>query len=473
MATVLEPAAPPTPSVDTAGAEALRKGLRGALLLPGDPGFDPARRVWNTGIDRKPALIARCAGAADVMRAVDFARDRGLAVAVRGGGHGMAGHGVCEGGVMLDLSPMKGVRVDPARRTAQVQGGVTWGELDHETQAHGLATTGGKVTTIGVAGLTLGGGYGWLMRKHGLACDNLLSADVVTADGRLRTVGPGSGDELFWGLRGGGGNFGVATSLEFRLHPVGPLVTGGLLIHPAEDAGELLRFYRGFMENAPDELLVLVAFKPAPPAPFVPRHLHDAPSAIVAACWAGRPEEGERVLAPLRAFGRPFVDRVGPMPYARVQRLLDGAAVPGHRVAVRSDHLARLDDACIDTLVAHAARVTSPLSVMVLIPLGGAVARVGEDDTAFSHRGTAFDYAAYSLWDDPREAERHTRWAAELGQAMQPFSTGVYVNEMGDEGEARVRAAYNPGTWARLVELKRRYDPGNLFRHNHNVPPAG
>ncbi len=473
MATILESAPATERAVDSASADALRRRLRGTLLLRGDAGYDAARKVWNAGIDRAPGLIVRCTGAADVMRAVEFARDRGLPVAVRGGGHSMAGHGVCDGGMMLDLSPMKGVRVDPARRTAQVQGGVTWGELDHETQAHGLATTGGKVSTIGVAGLTLGGGYGWLMRKHGLACDNLLSADVVTADGELLTVGPGRDEELFWGLRGGGGNFGVATSLEFRLHPVGPVVLGGLLLYPAADAGELLRFYRGFMEDAPDELLVLLAFKPAPPAPFVPAHLHGAPTVIVAACWAGSPAEGERVLAPLRAFGRPIVDRMGPMPYLRVQRLLDGAAVPGYHVAVRSDHLARLDDTCIDTLVAHAAGMTSPLSVVVLIPLGGAVARVGEDDTAFSHRGTAFDYAVYSLWDDRRDEKRHMRWADEFGAAMQPFSTGVYVNEMGDEGEARVRAAYNPRTWARLVELKRRYDPENLFPYNQNVPPSG
>jgi FAD/FMN-containing dehydrogenase len=459
--------------LNEAAVERLREDLRGPLLRPGDDGYDAARRVWNGMIDRKPALIARCAGAADVVSAVNFGRTSRLLVSVRGGGHNVTGNAVCDGGLMIDLSPMKGIRVDPVERTVRAQAGVTWGELDHETQAFALATTGGQISTTGIAGLTLGGGLGWLMRKHGLAVDNLLSVDVVTADGRFCTASATANEDLFWALRGGGGNFGVATAFEYRLHPVGPIVTGGMALYPAAQARALLQFFREFMAAAPDELMALLAFISAPPAPFVPQHLHGAPVVAFAICHVGSPEEGQRTIEQIRGFGAPAVDLLGPMPYVAVQQLFDASMPFGRQVYLRSDHVTGLGDAVIDALLAQAAKVTSPLSTAIVWPLGGAVARVGEHATAFGHRDTPFDVIVFSIWTDPQEAERHLQWGRDFGAAMRPFSRGVYVNEMGVEGEERVRAAYNPQSYARLVALKTKYDPTNLFRMNQNIKPAG
>jgi len=452
--------------------QSLRGGLRGALLQPGDAGYDAARHVWNGSIDRKPALIARCTGAADVIAAVAFARANGLLVSVRGGGHNVTGNAVCDGGLMIDLSPMKGVRVDPVARTVRAQGGVTWGELDHETQAFGLATTGGQISTTGIAGLTLGGGLGWLMRKCGLVVDNLLSADVVLADGRFLTSNATEHADLFWGLRGGGGNLGLVTSFEYRLHPIGPMVTGGVLLYPAARAREALRFYRDYMATASEDEMVAFAFQSAPPAPFVPAAVQGAPVVALALCHVGSRAEGQRAIARLRAFGPPLAEAMGPMPYTAVQSMMDEGMPFGRHVYLRNDHLTGLGDDVIDVCVRQAAAVTSPLSIVVVIPLGGAVARVGEHETAFSHRQTPFDIDVFGIWTDPRESDRHLAWGRGFGAALQPFSRGAYINEMGSEGDERIRAAYNPQNYARLVALKNTYDPTNFWRMNQNIKPT-
>jgi FAD/FMN-containing dehydrogenase len=460
------------PHVDEVAIEEFKAGLRGALLRPGDDGYDAARRVWNGMIDRTPALIARCAGVADVIAAVHFARKTGLPVTVRGGGHNVTGTAVCDGGLMIDISPMKGIRVDPQALTARAQAGLTWGEFDHETQAFGLAVTGGQISTTGIAGLTLGGGIGWLMRRCGLVVDNLLSADVVTAEGRFVTASATENEDLFWGLRGGGGNFGIVTSFEYRLHPVGPIVMAGMALYPAEQAGGLLRFYRSYMATAPDEVLAMVGFLTAPPAPFVPPHLHGAPVVGMLFCYAGPVDEAAPQVERLRAFGPPAVDLIGPMPYTVVQQMFDAGQPAGMQVYVKSAHLVDLRDEVIEALVDHAARVTSPLSALIVLPMGGAVARVPAGATAFSHRAAPFDYVCYSQWTDPAEHDRHVRWARDLAEAMRPYAHGVYVNELGDLGDDVVREAYPPETYARLVVLKNKYDPTNMFRFNQNIKPT-
>lgn len=461
------------PARAPAGAlQGLRRRVRGAVLAPDDAGYDAARRVYNGRVDRRPAVVVRCAGVADVLATLRFATGEGLPLAVRGGGHGAAGHGVCDAGVVIDLSPMKGVRVDPARRTVRAQAGLTWGELDHETQAFGLATTGARISSTGIAGVTLGGGYGWLMRRHGLAIDNLVSVDLVTADGRLVRASAEEEPELFWGVRGGGGNFGIATELRYRLHPVGPIVTGGMAFYPAARADQVLRACRGLMEGAPDDLCALCNVLLLPPAPFVPPHLVGAPVAAIAVCHAGTPEAARRDLDPLRALGEPLIDRIGPMPYLRLQRMYDAAGVFGRGTYGRSGHLSALDDGVAGALAAHGARITSPFSIVMVSSLGGAVARVGEDETAFGGRGTAFDVAVTAVWEAGEAAEPHVRWVDQAWAAVRPATAGVYVNELGDEGENRVREAYTPRAWRRLRALKAAWDPENVFRINQNIPPS-
>jgi FAD/FMN-containing dehydrogenase len=459
-------------ALDPAVIDAFRASLRGALLRLGDDGYDAARQVWNGMIDRRPDLIARCAGAADVIAAVTFARTHGLVVSVRGGGHNVTGNAVCDRGLTIDLSPMKGIRVNPTRRTVRAEAGLTWGEFDRETQAFGLATTGGQISSTGIAGLTLGGGLGWLHRAFGLVVDNLLSVDIVTADGRLLIASATEHADLFWALRGGGGNFGIVTSFQYRLHPLGPLVMSGMALYPVARAREVLRFYRAYMAAAPDELTAVAGFLTAPPAPFVPTPLQGTPMMMIAICHAGSVEDGQRAVDQLRGFGEPAIDLLGPMPYVAVQQLFDAGMPFGQRVYLRSDHLADLSDAAIEAIVTQAGRVTSPLSVFVIVPLGGAVARVGEHDTAFGHRDTPFDIDVFSIWLDPAEDERHLGWGRAFGAALGPFSRGVYVNEMGNEGEERIRAAYNPVTFDRLARLKRQYDPTNFFHLNQNIKPA-
>jgi FAD/FMN-containing dehydrogenase len=441
------------------------------LITPDDPGYDEARKVWNGAIDRRPALIARCRDSGDVVAALRLADERGLAVAVRGGGHGVAGLAVCDDGLVVDVSLMKDIAVDPDRRTARAGGGVLWGELDGVSQAHGLATVGGIVTHTGIAGLTLGGGIGWLMRRHGATVDNLLGARVVTPDGTVLDAD----EELLWGLRGGGGNFGVVTAFEYRLHEVGPTVLAGPLYYALEDGPEVLRHYRDFVAAAPDELTTIVNLRPAPPLPILPPEMHGRPVAAIATCWAGDPEEGEAALAPLRGFGRPLVDLVGPRLYVDLQRMFDPAVPHGWHYHWKSWEVPPLTDATIDTLVEQASRITSPRSYIIVFQLGGAMARVGEHETAFGQRSEGHDVNINAVWlpDDP-DAERHVAWTRETFAALERHSAGrAYINFIADEGQDRVRAAYGEERYERLAALKREYDPENVLRGNHNIEPAG
>jgi FAD/FMN-containing dehydrogenase len=455
--------------LDDGAVGALAATFHGELIVPGDERYDGARRVWNGMVDKRPVIIASCAGVADVVAAVTFAKEHGLLVAVRGGGHNVAGNAVCDDGIVIDLSGMKGVRVDPDAGTARARPGVTWGEFDRETQLFGLATTGGFVATTGIAGLTLGGGIGWLARKHGTACDNLLSVDVVTASGEIMTASATEHPELFWGLRGGGGNFGIVTSFEYRLHPVGPTVLAGGVVHPFERAGEVLRCFRDQVASAPDELTVVAVISRAGTEPHLPERAHGQLVVTLAVCWAGDLDEGERVLRPLRSFGEPLADLVGPMPYTVLQ---SADAPSGLQNYWQSSYLDALTDEAIDTAVAHASGMTSPLSSCYFEHLQGAIGRVGDGDTAFGHRDAAFDFNILSVWPDPATSAEHIGWARDLWAAMQPFASGVYVNNLGTEGEDRVQAAYTPATYQRLVALKDEYDPANLFRHNQNIRPS-
>lgn len=452
----------------------LRASVRGDVITPHDVEYQVARRVWNGAIDRHPAVIARCTGTADVLSTLEFARSEGLPIAVRGGGHNVAGFGTCDNGLVLDLSPMKGIRVDAAAGTVRAQGGVLWGELDRETQAFGCATTGGLVSTTGVAGFTLGGGIGWLMRRHGLAVDNLCSADVVTADGALVTASIESEPELLWGLRGGGGNFGVVTSLEFALHPVGPHVVGGAVFHPAERAGELLRFYADWTRTLPDELTTMVVFLTAPPEPFIPADHQGTPLVAVAVCHTGDTSDAFEALRPLRGFGEPVADVIGPMPYISLQSLFDHSAPRGMRTHWKTAYLDDLDEAGIDELVAQAAglRDLFPLSAVHLHHMEGALTREPQGGAAFGHRDHRFVLNLIGMWSEDDEDDRHVGWVRGAWDAMQRHTTGApYLNFLGDEGHDRVRDAYGPRAYDRLVQVKRRYDPDNVFRINQNINP--
>ena len=445
----------------------------GELIGPDHPRYEQARRIWNGMIDRRPALIARCAGEDDVISALRFARARGLPVAVRGGGHNVAGNATCDDGVVIDLSGLKGIAVDPERRTARVQPGVLLGELDRATQELALATPTGNVSMTGVAGLTLGGGLGWIARKYGPACDNLLSARVVTADGVCVTASAEENAELLWGLRGGGGNFGVVTSFEYRLHPVGPEVLGGGVVHAFEDAPEVFRFLGAFLATAPDELSVTAStFRALPGFPIRPE-MHGELVTVLAVCYAGDLVEGERVLAPLRSFGRPLADLVTPMTYVSLQSSSDAAYPNGQRNYWKSHYVDEVTDATVATLQEHAERMPSALSSFYFQHLGGAISRAGAETAAFGHRDAVFDFNILTVWQDPDEDAENVAWARDMWAAMHPHSTGVYVNNLGDEGADRVRAAYSPATYARLVALKDVYDPQNVFRLNQNIAPSG
>jgi FAD/FMN-containing dehydrogenase len=463
-----------TRTQETTTFDELDGSFRGELLLPTSPGYDTARRIWNGAIDRRPACIARCTGVADVVAAVRFARERDLVVAVRSGGHGVGGHAVCDDGLMIDLSPMKGITVDPQARTARAQAGVLWGELDRETQLFGLATVGGIVTHTGIAGLTLGGGIGWLMRKYGAAVDNLVSVELVTADGELVTASESVNPDLFWGVRGGGGNFGIVTSFEYRLHPVGPTVLAGPIFHAFEDASQVLRFYREFAAAAPDELTTIFELTVAQPLPFLPAEVHGRPIVMVGACYAGRPDDGIDVVRPLKEFGSPIADLLEPKPYLALQSMFDPFVPHGWHRYWKAVELPPLTDEAIDTLVEHSSAVTSPRSYCIVLQLGGALNRVGAEDTAYGQRDAAHNVAINAVWteDDP-EPERHIAWARDFFDALQPHARGrVYVNFLGDEGQDRVRAAYGERNYERLARLKRVYDPTNFFRLNQNIQPG-
>jgi FAD/FMN-containing dehydrogenase len=448
-------------------------GFLGAVLEPGDADYESARQIWNGDIQRRPAVIARCTGAADVLAAVRFGRERGLPVAVRGGGHAVAGHALCEGGLVIDLSSMTGVRVDPLAGTVRAQGGCLWRHVDHESQAFGLAVTGGIVTHTGIGGLTLGGGIGHLMRRHGLTIDSLASCDVVTADGELLVASEDEQPDLFWGLRGGGGNFGIATSFEYQLHPLGPTVLAGLLAWPMREAAEILRAFRDFVAGAPDEVGIMANLRLAPPLPVFPEELHGRPVVALVVCYAGPVDEGEEVLRPLRALKTPVLDTIGPKPYVAHQALFDAAYPHGRHYYWKAWKLPPLTDAAIDVIVEQASAITSPQSAIPIFTLGGAVARVGEDATAFTGRSAAHDINFVASWlpDDP-DPERHKAWARACWTAMRPFSHGVYVNFMADEPPSHMRVAYGDGKYARLAALKSKYDPTNFFHSNQNIAPA-
>jgi FAD/FMN-containing dehydrogenase len=450
----------------------LRSRFRGALLRPAEEGYDEARRIWNGAIDRRPALIARCAGADDVMAAVRFARDRGLRVSVRGGGHAVAGHAVRDGGLMIDLSLMKAISVDPVARVARAAGGVLWSELDQATQRHGLATTGGIISHTGIAGLTLGGGLGHLMRKHGLTVDNLRAVDLVTAEGEFMEVDAETEPELFWGLRGGGGNFGIATSLEYDLHPVGPMVLGGPIFWPLAQAPAVLRRLRDFAPGAPDELGITFVMRLAPPMPFLPAEQYGKPVLGLLLVWAGDPAEGMRAIAPLTTVGTPLASVVRPVPYVALQSMLDASAPHGNHYYWRSHRLPELSDEAIGLLVSRVTAITSPFSQLSGWAIGGAAGRVDPGATAVGARETGFELNIPAAWT-PADAnpERHIAWVREGWNALRPHSVGVYANFISDEGAAGVRAAYG-ARLGRLTVLKDRYDPTNFFSLNANIPPS-
>jgi FAD/FMN-containing dehydrogenase len=448
-------------------------GFRGRLIGADDVDYDAARAVWNGSIDRRPRLIAQCVGTADAIAAVRFAREQRLAIAIRGGGHNVAGTAVCDGGIVIDLSAMRAVRVDPADRKAWVQGGALWGDVDRETQAHGLATTGGIVSHTGVGGLTLGGGVGWLMRKHGLTVDNLVAADVVTADGELLHASEARHSDLFWALRGGGGNFGVVTSFELRLHSVGPTVLAGPILWDAGETVEVLRFYRDFIREAPDELGTVVRFGAAPPLPVIPEHLHWRPVVMLGTCFAGRPEDGERVVRPLRAFKTPLLDLVGPTSYVGFQSALDSTVAHGWSYYWKSTHLPELGDDLIDVVAKHAFSCSSPRSYVALFHLQGAVSRVAEGATAFGNRRAAHAITLDGVWQHGEHfGDGDTAWARGFFDALGRFREGVYVNFLAaDEEPGRIREAYGDSVYDRLTDVKTAYDPQNVFRHNQNIRP--
>ena len=440
----------------------LRPAIRGELVLPDDTGYPQARKVWNGMVDKRPAAVIYCAGAGDAIAAVQFARSENLLVSVRAGGHNVAGSSVCDGGLVIDVSRMKQIEVDPARRIARAQAGLNLGEFDTATQAHGLATTMGVNADTGIAGLTLGGGFGKLGRKHGLTCDNLVAADIVTADGRLLRASATENADLFWGIRGGGGNFGIVTTFEYRLHPVGPLLLAGSVLYRYEHARAAMEFYAAFSSKAPDELSLDAALVTAPSGE---RFFN------VSACYVGPIAEGERVIKPLREYGTPAEDRIAPIPYVQLQSAGDANFPRGRRYYWKAQFMREISDQAIDTLLAAYATAPSG-SLLVLQQVGGAIARVPIAETPYANRDALYDCFPISIWDEPADDEIHIRWARDLWTAMRPFSTGgVYANNLGDEGTDRVQAAYGEN-YPRLVALKNKYDPTNFFRLNQNIRPV-
>ncbi len=450
----------------------LRGRFRGTLLREGEEGYDEVRRVWNGAIDRRPALIARCAGTDDVQAAIRFAREQDLSIAVRGGGHSVLGYGVSDGGIVIDLSQLKAVTVDAGARTARAAGGLTWADLDLATQRHGLATTGGSVSSTGIGGVTLGGGFGHLMRRYGLTVDNLRAADLVTVDGERVHADARTEPELFWGLRGGGGNFGVVTAFEYDLHPVGPMVLGGPIFWPLEQAAAVLRFLREFGPTAPDALGIAIVAMLAPPMPFLPAERYGTPVLGLIPVWCGDLAEGARVLAPLRGLGTPIGDLVRPVPYRALQTLLDVSAAPGNPSYWRSHRLPDLSDAVIDVVTASVASITSPLSLLNGWLIGGAVSRVAPDATAVGPRDPGFELRMIANWrpGDP-DGDRHRHWVRQGWESLRPYSAGQFATFLSDEGPAGVRTAYGERL-GRLTALKNRYDPANVLALNPNVPTS-
>jgi len=449
-------------SVGLGSIDELRKTLGGAIITPGDPGYEEGRRVWNAMIDRHPAVIVRPRTAGDVIAAVNFARDAKLCIAVRGGAHNVSGRATCDDGVVIDFAEMKAIRVDPNARTARAEPGVRWGELDRETQAFGLATTGGTVGDTGIAGLTLGGGFGWLGGRFGMTADNLLGADVVLASGELVHASATENPGLLWALRGGGGNFGIVTSFEYRLHPVGPMIVGGLVVHPYARAAELLKFYDGILRSAPDELTVAAVLMTGPDG---------QKACALAVAWSGPMDEGLKAVQRIKDFGAPVMDALGPIPYVAQQALFDEAMPPNLMNYWKADFIDAVDDGVIRTAIEAYDRVQSPMSSILFFPIHGAATRIAPDATAYPHR-QGINMGIYALWQEAGTNDANVAWVREAWKATQPYARGVYVNELGaDDGEDRVRQAYG-ANYERLTEIKARYDPQNLFQLNANIRPA-
>jgi len=457
---------------DESTVQTLRNRVQGEVLRPGDGGYDEARSTWNALIERRPGAIVRCSNAADVRTAVDVARENGLLLAVKSGGHDYAVNSVCDGGLLIDLSPMQEVQVDAGARRARVQPGTTWGIFDAEAQKFGLATTGGTCSMAGVAGVTLGGGTGHLARGRGLSLDNLVAAEVVTASGDRVRASENENSELFWGIRGGGGNFGIVTSFEFVLHEVGPVVLAGQVFHRFDDAGSVLRFYREFMADAPDEVQCYAFFIKVPPVDPFPQELHGRTVLDLIVAHTGSLEDGEKVLRPLREFGDPFLDLVQPQPYTVLQQTFDAGLQAGNRWYSRAHYLKDLSDGVIDTVLRYTESLPGVFTGVSFEPMGGAINRVAPGATAFAHRGTTFGFHIFPGWTDPGDDEEIMAWAREFHRAVAPHVTGgVYVNLLGPNESDRVRAAYG-ANYDRLVKVKNRWDPENLFRMNHNIEPT-
>jgi FAD/FMN-containing dehydrogenase len=460
--------------LDAEAVEGFKTQVRGPVLAPGDPGYDDAREIWNGLIDRRPALIVQCSGAADVVDAVNFARDNELVLSIKAGGHNVAGNAVNDGGIVLDLSQMRGVHVDPEAQTVRVQGGATWGDLDRETQLFGLAVPGGVVSTTGVAGLTLHGGVGHLRRKHGLSIDNIVSVDIVTADGQFRRASATENEDLFWAVRGAGSNFGVVTSFEFQAHPVGPMVFVGAIFYPFEEAAAILPAWRDFMATAPEELSSLAICWSVPPHPPFPPEIHGTPVVVVAAAYSGPVEEGERIVQPLRELAEPVVDASGPWPWLGLQSGFDAIFPKGELRYWKSRSVTEFSDEVIGKIIELASRRPTPLSDIVTWHHGGAMSRVAEEDTAYGGRDVQFLVTAEASWTDPGQTDEAIAWAREVIDAMEPYTTGaVYLNfpGLGEEKDDLARAGYG-ANYDRLTALKTKYDPDNLFRMNINIPPA-
>ena len=445
----------------------------GQILTRRNSDFDAARRVFNAMIDRHPYIIARCGAPEDVVQALNFARAQEIPVSVRGTGHNVAGYAVCNDGIVIDLSPMKNIQVNPVERTARVGAGLTWGEVNDALQPHGLAATGGFVSVTGVSGLTLGGGLGWLVREHGLALDNLLSAQVVLADGRIVTASASENEDLFWAVRGGGGNFGVVTSFEFKVHPVGT-VLAGVVVHPSEAAGDVMRYWRDFEKTSPSKLTQGALLFHFPDDPSAPSELRAASVIGVGGVYAGSVDEGEKALAPLRGFGKPAADLFQPIPYNQAQRMADFLWPSGLHGYWKSSYMENLSDAAIDVIVDYFSRVPSPHTVVVLEHNGdGAIERVPESATAFGHRAWPYNFLVTSAWSDPTVTDRNIAWTREFFDAMKPFLVNAsYINYIGDEGIEGLKGSYGEAKYSRLAAIKSKYDPINLFRMNQNIPPV-
>ena len=458
--------------LQTATIDALREHFRGEILLPGDEGYDSSRRIWNGMFDRRPAIIARCVGTSDVINAVNFARDNGLLVAVKGGGHNSAGTAACDDGIMIDLSLMRRVLVDTQRNTVKVDGGALLGDVDYETQLHGLAVPGGIVSHTGVGGLTLGGGMGWIGRKHGLTIDNLISAEVVTADGKLLTASAEENPDLFWGIRGGGGNFGIATSFEFSAAEIGTEVYSGMIVKKFEDARRYMQFHRDYVRNLPDEMTVWLVVRHAPPLPFLPDDVHGKMVVAVPFVWLGEPAKGEELMKPLREITESYGEALGMHPWIGWQSGFDGLVAHGARNYWKSHHLKELSDEGIDRIIEFAGKMPTDECEVFIPHMEGAQSRVPENETAYVHRKTPFVLNIHTRWQNASDDERCLAWARDFHRSTEPFAQGVYVNFLSDEGEARVKEAYTQDVWDRLVQVKNTYDPNNLFRMNQNIKPS-